>query len=257
MAWIDLTPTTFSQAASAWSNLNYMVGSDNLYATCVSGSTSKCYLTFGSNAIPKDSIITGIEVYVECKVSSSMVSYIAANYFVDASLTELASAQKTTGLSTTDVIRTIGSSTNNWGYPIRWADINENPYFGISLQVSGATTYTTLIDDVTLRVHYSQPGYLVGNRSNFSNQYGSSYDVDMVNGIANDATSHIVRKYNGASIENQVKSEDVNLLGDALYNIETAIISSTGFVFSYDLQKTYVLSMTITGYCSNTSGPWR
>jgi hypothetical protein len=72
----------------------------------------------------------------------------------------------------------------------------------------------------------------------------------MKSGVA-DSGSYITRKDNSIDSDNQVNSSDVNILGDALYNIESSILASSGNVYAIDLKKTYVFAITVSAFCNS------
>jgi hypothetical protein len=128
-----------------------------------------------------------------------------------------------------------------------------NPWFGVMVKSASSTPSAIWIDTVYARIHYTTATYLNGSRGKFHlGREDLGYDVDMINGIASGG-SYIKQQNNGTDSSNQVKANDVNLLGDALYNIEDAILASSGFVYALDLKKTYVFALTVSAYCDSAN----
>lgn len=264
MASIDLTPSHVS-TASGWTQLSNLISDDNTFAINPSTNTSPLYVRFytgnhSNNLIPTDSVITGIQVFYSAKVTGLVNGFMDFNLFNSSSRTLIASSIRSTILSGSgaEVASSVGSSSNTFQLSARLVDFNSftngravgNPWFGVSV-TPVSTTSRILLDQLYVRIHYTPFNYLVGSRTKFHlTRPDLGLDVTMANGVAQ-STSYIERKDNGTAISNQVKSHDVNVLGDALYNIESAILASTGSVYALDLKKTYVFAVTVSALCNS------
>lgn len=246
MAFIEILPTIVT-AQSGWNSPTLALGDDNAYAYTSSGVTPTLWLRGANPNLPKDVTVTGIEVLYSAKTSGSVSNAaLTFNYFLSNSLTNVATAITTTALASAEASGSVGGSSNLWGYALRRPDLQSNQWFGVSVRPASAVSGKIQLDDVKIRVHYTQGTYLVGSRSVFSTRENTEYDVIMNNGIPDDTNSLIPRKYNNTTPENQIKSEDVNLLGDALYQIETAILTNPNAVRSVG-SKIYLFAVTVTG----------
>jgi hypothetical protein len=97
----------------------------------------------------------------------------------------------------------LGGQTDSWGIPPLYQWVNESPWFGVRLTISGSGLL--VVNNVGLRIFYEQSPYLRGGRSSFRPKLGKT-------GSANDALPRVS--------SSQIRSEDINLLGDCLYNLE-------------------------------------
>lgn len=254
MAYIDLTPSIVTQTGSTWSSIYEIVTEDDTYSVLEANSTEKLYVRFGTPSLPKDALLNGIQVFYSARVSGTTGAVLETGLFLDNTYTTIGSARVSAALNNTEASGYMGGTTDKFTYDLRYGDINNNQFFGFYVKSASSHVSPIWVDSMYCRVHYTSTSYLSGTRSRFTGRSGSLYDVDQVDGVPNDSTSLIQRKRNGASPENQIKAEDVNLLGDALYNIEAAILSSTGLIYAADGQKLYVFAFTVTGAC-NTSDP--
>ncbi len=252
MAYVELIPT-IAAASSGWNYPSLALGNDDAYAILNANSTATLWLRAANPNLPSDIDITGVEIIYSALTSGSVSgAALSFNYFTANTLTNVATSIAGTDLTNTEASGSVGGSSNTFGYLLRRPDVHNNNYFGISITPVVGVATPILIDDVKIRIHYTAASYLVGSRSVFSTRQGSQFDVQMANGIPNDTTSLIQRKYNSITPESQVRSEDVNLLGDALYQIETAILSNPNAVRSVGGAKMYAFSVTITGNVAAT-----
>lgn len=254
MPYIDLTPVTISASVSGtWTQLNSIIQEDNIYTVHASATTGFLYAEFytpphTNPLVPPDTVINGIQVFYTARVSGASGVTLQFNYYTNSSRTLVASSISSVALTNTEVASSVGSSTNTFSFPIQWVDLNSlqngrqigNPWFGVAVKPASAHSSPIWIDSMYVRVHYTSYNYLVGSRNKFKlNRPDLGYDTDISN------------KGNGIAVENQIKSSDVNLLGDSLYSIESAILSSTGMVYSVDLNKTYVFAITVSANCNS------
>lgn len=271
MAFIDLTPTTVTATGltNPWSQGYNVIDSDDVYAKCPSGNVNPLYMEFytgnsSNSLLPPDSIITGVQVFYSARTSgvASGTSFLDFYLYNTNTRTQIGSSIRSAAITVTEATSSVGSSSNKFNFPLEWIDINTfslgrqigQPWFGLAMKQYQATAYQVWVDQVYLRIHYTTYNYLVGSRTKFHlGRSDLGNDVIMVNGIANEASSYIKRKDNGTATINQVKSHDVNVLGDSLYNIESAILSSSGFTYALDLKKTYVFAITVSAYCDSSN----
>jgi hypothetical protein len=272
MAYIELVPVTVTPTGltDPWNQVYNILSADNVYAICPSGNINPVFMEFygGSSSnplLPTDSVITGIEVIYSARTSgvSPGTSYLDFYLYNSNTRTQIGSAIRTAAITTTETASSVGSSTNKFNFPLEWIDINTfgtngrqigQQWFGLAMKQYQATNYQIWVDNVSLRVHYTTYNYLVGSRTKFHlGRSDLGTDVVMVNGVTDEVSSYIKRKDNGTSMDNQVRAHDVNLLGDALYNIESSMLSSSGYVYALDLQKTYVFSITVSAQCDSSN----
>jgi hypothetical protein len=259
MAYKDFRPTEVTAAGSGWVNVSQVLDSLG-YAELQASSTSSFKLRkFDFHDLPKDIQIDGVEILVDSYVASGATGTpsITLYYYTISSLnkSENKVSDTITGGATT---LTLGGSADLWDFELLYSELNSSTS-GFSLHVgpTAAIDQILYLRNIRLRLHYTQKEHLVGNRSKFSFKTrnwqnvgfdgGKQFDVNMAGGVANDSTSFIKRKFNSADPSSQVKSEDVNLLGDALYNIEYSILNNDESVRANLGSKLYIFSITVTG----------
>lgn len=272
MPYIDLVPQ--GSNSLAWSNTVWAKGEeDNLYTTCAAGSGQASAILrlydFSNLKLPINTEIVGLQVLVKAKTdSSSSTAYLAFNYFISAGTnnswtTVSTGVILTTSLSTSGQYYTVPSSTGStWGFELRRYDLwrhtfssGYNRYFGITCRASGDTTVNRQIDNIIVRVHYRTLTYLHGSRSGFVPRDPHSQDV-----ILNSTGSPIPLKYNSVDKAMLIKSEDMNLLGDAVYNTERVLKNAEGLVRTFggaSRTKMFALSLTCTGAVTAGLAPAR
>lgn len=149
----------------AWSAPGNALASDNIYATAVASSATGTQLTqylkcTGFNfSIPNGSVISGIKVELERKISSTdktsakdnVVSLINAQSVVVA-----ANRATTTAYDKTDNIEEHGTASDLWGASWSVADINSSN-FGVAysgnITKTKTSTRTLSIDQIKVRVY--------------------------------------------------------------------------------------------------------
>lgn len=269
MPYIDLYPVTISSTGLVpWTQVYGIVNNDNSYAIAPSGMTNPLYVEFygpgsSNSLIPPDSIINGFEVFYSAKASGGVNTALDFNFYRTSSRTQIGSSLRSAVLTGTEVASSVGGTGLVFSFPPRLVDTCNfskdglqigNKWFGVAIRPASGYAARTFLDQIYLRVHYTPYSYLVGSRSRFHNHRPDlGYDVVMVNGVAHSSSSYIQRKGNGTAGINQVRSHDVNLLGDSIYNIESSILTSSGSVYALDLKKTYVFSITVSATCDTAN----
>ena len=256
--YVDIYPRTAT--GSGWANPSSILVDDSNYATVsLNWPTQTSYVSdvlygynFDTSSIPDNVIITGFQVMVGGHSSRiAPGTNLLASFSVDSNFDNVQGMNNYTFsdplfLDTSDTIVTFGTSgevLNSWNY-IPTVEQIKNPYFAIlvlaELSIPGIThSADFFLNSVQVRVWYSQPGYLVGTRSKFSH--------------VNPAIDSIAPISNGVGLDYQIQSEQLNLIGDALYNIEEAVIwRHINPVLAVDGSiahpQQYFFSVTVTGH---------
>lgn len=269
MPYIDLTPATISSTGLVpWTQVYSLINNDNTYTIAPSGMRNPLYVEFygpGSNnvLIPTDATIDGFEVFYSAKASGLVSAQLDFNFYRVSTRTQIGSSLRSATLTGTEISSSVGGTGMVFNFPARLVDTCNfskdglqigNKWFGVAVTPASAYTSRIFLDQLYLRVHYTPYSYLVGSRSKFHNQRTDlGFDVVMVNGVAHSSSSYIQRKGNGTASINQIRSHDVNLLGDSIYNIESSILTSSGSVYALDLKKTYVFSITVSATCDTAN----
>lgn len=207
MATKDLTPTLASSSTGAgWDSEGEAVVVDGLYAVCQPADNTD-YLQiygFGDN-LPEDITIDGIEILVTGLSTATGTTFSVA---LSADGDYAWSAEKVTAtFNVTPSTETVGGAADLWGLTPRVSDFRRNSNLAVWIRQTTAGEGGS-IDGIVFRVHYTDVSgslLLTGTRSSFP------WTAD---------ESTIPVKTNGTSSTHQVRSEDVNLLGDCLLNIE-------------------------------------
>lgn len=221
MPSVNLTPQSISTNRNdIWSNITNGLVEDGAYTEQLAGSNDGYvfYMNF-SSGLPQDITITGIEVNVKAGVDSvGSGTSLVATMSLDGMVTTVGSSVVCgTPLGTGLSYYTVGSSAETYGYS-NWKRPNfaSSTSFSVSISVSGDATPTVRIDHTYITVHYTLNTYLRGERSRFDTFAPPTGNID-----------NIPRVYNGSSLAHQVQSEQVNLLGDCLYELEKEALNGT------------------------------
>lgn len=272
MAYIDITPSSVTNFAGTWTDINNVLVDDSTYALSASGAVNQLYVKLNNpTSLPQDIVITGMQIYYSAQVVSALAGANLKMKLVGWDPTTISSASvNTSALYTSGGTGYIGtSSTMPSGVPIpNRQNLIDNSHLGIIVYPdSTKLTVDYGIRYVSLRIHYTASTYLTGSRSVYTKDplWGynyltstpsKNYDVTMAGEIPNETSSLFKRKFNGTSAENQVKAIDVNKLGDALYNIEAAILDTTlvnNRILVIGNKKVYAFAITVTGNVVNTN----
>ena len=229
MSYIEFTGATVASAPNGgWTDTNNAKTVDTTVAsTTTEGGNRLAHLYLrgftSATAIPSGADITGIEVILKAKATGSTADfgkvYCALLWDGNKRLyTDFKNPSTPTG-SLSDL--TMGSSSDYWGgfRPIKWDwwMVKNNPNFGIRITHANGTTGTLDVDGVTIRVHYTDDlEFLRGQSSVFPRDYDTFLTAHGTQGYTN-TTDDIDR----------VRSAPVNQLGDAIYNVESFLISCT------------------------------
>jgi hypothetical protein len=254
MAYVDLIPgrAQLYVPGMGWMAAPGALTNDTTYTAIPSGQPlSTVMLDKFSAGLPQDITITGIEarMYLSCAPSALNVQVSA---YMGSASTVLTATKISTGLTTTDTLFVLGDPTDTWNYAFKRPKIHGNPLFNLVLGVDGSTSVVRRIQYAFIRVHYTLNTYLRGERSVFPPAL-ETWPVYS-------PTDNIPRKYNGAGPEHQVQSEHINLLGDCLYTLETAVLNASGYVRTLGeagfLPRTLLCTtVTVTGNFSSSLNP--
>lgn len=185
-----------------WGALQNIGAVDGSYASgVIYDQTTVSFKQFSSGNLPTSALITGLSVDLYGKSIGTNTAVTGA-VLVGGTRTSIRIGNLTTSGSS----MTIGGSGDLWDFPFVLQDIDRN--LGVELTFPGNST--VMVDGVAIRVHYDLVPSLMGARSRF--RPGKRYSqVDSIPRVG-------VQK---------VKSEHVNLLGDALYAVEKATLYDT------------------------------
>jgi len=206
MAFIDLVIPTSAYGPS-WTTPSYALADDGYLAT--SSNRSSLTVTGFEDILPDDCTIDGIIAKVKAHTDSGSGSLVFT--LTNDGGSNLGTPKTVTGITTTPTVYSEGTSTDLWGVtPFPSSYIVGNSLWGLKVAREG--TVDVNVDYISLRIYYTSSSTgLRGTRSKFP------VSVDTFPNISN-----------GRGMTHQVKSEDVNLLGDALYNLERVAIYGTG-----------------------------
>jgi len=206
MAFIDLVIPT-SAYGPTWSTPSYSLLDDGYLST--SSDRRSLTVTGFENILPDDCEIDGVIAKVKAHTASG-TGELVVNLTSDGG-SNLGESKSITGITTTPTVYSVGTSTDLWAItPFPSSYIVGNSSWGVKVAREGTTDVN--VDYISLRIYYtSTTTGLRGTRSKFP------VSVDTFPSITN-----------GRGLTHQVKSEDVNLLGDALFNLERAAIFGTG-----------------------------
>jgi hypothetical protein len=164
-------------------------------------------------AIPADHRITGISVKFTATGTFTTNDFLKINvgFYTAAGVPLADGVEKTValnGLSGTPT--TAGSSSDNWGKPF-WTrqeiNFNSNQAFAVSFSRVGSAQIT--LTNVEIEVYTTAGATLIGSRAPAPGGF-----------VAQSLATIIPTQTDGTGEVNVIKSADINLLGDALYNLE-------------------------------------
>lgn len=232
MATVDLTFGRANEPTGAWVLPSNALADDGAYATTVASSTSYLKLDRIAAGLPQDITISSVQILCGARLASgSANTYLNAAFSYDG-VSIISSTASTSALTTTELPYVLGSGL--WGLDrIRQPKINQND-FSVFLWPGGTHDYPIMVDYVTLRVTYTANSYLRGERSDYPESLDS-----------------IPRVSNGISPANRIRSEQVNRLGDCLYQIQSHILdgsqSQVKAIGAPPGQKMVMFTITVTG----------
>lgn len=224
MSDLQLTPqyASMTSGSNTWSITGDLTSTGRATLTSGDGTVGeKVLFLFGLPAsIPLDAEINSIAVSLigKCSSGSFTTEELKANlglYVGDTDQPFTLGTERTLSL-TGHSSGTLTFSASEWGKAF-WTRKellygNPNPIFGVSLRRVGTKGLEVTSPQVI--VNYTQNTTLVGSR---------------VAPPFSQVPLTIPEKFDGSGEENTVKSDEVNLLGDALYNIEKASIDTADF----------------------------
>lgn len=235
MPYIELTtPGTIVDSGTYWSNTNAIKTNDGLCASAIGALSSNYMLvTNWSPSLPVSGKVTGVEAIFTCWATGGSGTLYGGLTFNGTTIS--GSSYSISGITAAATSFTLGSSATLWGNgAITNQSIATN--FGIAVKMDGSLASTLrLIDHIKLRVHYDSSIYLQGGRSSFPS-----------------AKDSVPKKVGGSTALSQILAEDINTLGDCLFNIEKTALSLTNPASSVNVKGTgykslYLYAITVTG----------
>lgn len=149
---------TPAQNATAWTNLANIQAQDGLVATCLIPGGYSTIMTakgFDFSEIPQGSVITGLEVVIRRRATTSptstrdnIVRLVMPEGTFSTNKADLAARYP---IVLTDA--TYGGATDSWGIQLT-RDLLNNANFGIQFESLGTAGDTTLVDDIKVRATY-------------------------------------------------------------------------------------------------------
>ncbi len=243
MAYADILLRQAVADPSSWATPSGALIDDTDYAVSGSGLNIGLLKVFNVplTALPKDITINGVEIMSKAMLASSTVGATLSAWFSYDGTTQISSTKATSALTTTETAFWFGSATDLWGLSkIKRPKIDGNTTFTVALQPTGNPALVK-VNVVMLRVHYTAGTSLLGERSDFP-----------------DSLDTITKAQNGVGPENVVTSEALNTLGDALFNIETHILTgqqNTVKAFGYPPGRALaVFAITVSGVVTSSTG---
>jgi hypothetical protein len=221
MPSIILTPTAASNSGGTWSGLEFpLIDDGNVASLQASALDTTMFVKNFSAGIPTDVSITGIKVAIKSSYTGTPTGSAGFNVFLSSNaLSACGMTRSITGLSSALTTLTTGGSGELWGVVWKRSHIHGNVDFSVGVYRTSTTDVTLNVDVVYIEIYFEYSQWLVGQRSRYP---GS---LDFVKNSANTNGGNIPRQRNGSGPEHQIKSEDVNLLGDCLYSIQNYIIT--------------------------------
>jgi|GEM_PF-2554545 len=148
-----------SVGTTAWTNIANADVSNNAYATAAmaaSGNSRYIKATNFGASIPAGVTINGIEVKIEHKANSSGVRATEIKIVKGGVIGTTNNGADATNIGTTDTVNSYGTTTNLWGLPWTYSDINASN-FGVAFRYRNNNTAarTISVDDIQILVHYN------------------------------------------------------------------------------------------------------
>ena len=125
--------------------------SDDVYATETTDNDEEDYGCFHLDSIPSGATIDGIEVIVEARKTSSWDTYLYVQVSDD-NCTSWSTYNPQVSLTTYDITRTLGSSTELWGGSWDESTISDN----LAVRVKKQGRATLYLDYIYVKVYYSE-----------------------------------------------------------------------------------------------------
>lgn len=253
MANVTIYPTRVRTAETLWDYEANVLTDDSAYAIRRPGTGNgyRLWLDTFSAGLPQDITLQGITIRPKASTSASVLdAYITAAIAYDGK-TVASLVYPSSALTTTSTQYWLGGSSNLWGLSGRYVKrpfIHGRPLWSVGIGVSGNVTgFDYRLQYVDVLLTYTLNTRLRGERSIFPVSLSAWPYISPADSIT--------KKFNGTAPKHQVKSEDVNLLGDTLYSIQTTVANSTGYVRLVGLPPTSfvstkaqsMISMMVTG----------
>lgn len=254
MANVDLIPTQARTVGSRWNLAGNALADDSQFAFCASGSAGLHYLVLENltAGLPQDITIEGIGLTMKASTDvTSSTAHVGAFLSTTGKTNNalhISSTQYASALTTSEATYTLQGSSFLWNLSWRRPQIHGNSKFSIFLFPAGDQSVGRKIQYCYITVYYSLNTYLKGERS--------AFPPDMSLWPYNGATDSIPRKYNGSGSANQIKSEDVNLLGDCIYQLEKVSLQSSNLIRAEGGEGTQLSPQSLFAWTTTITGNW-
>lgn len=228
MATVTIYPTRVrTLERSRWSNEDAILADDSYYAVRQAGTSVWDYslwLDTFSAGLPQDITISAITVRPKAAISSTLAGCYFKFGISFNGKTVVSQPRTTTALTNSLTQYNVGGDL--WGLEntkyVKRPFIHGQPNWSISVNVSGSTSVDYYLQYLDVVLTYTLNTSLRGERSVFPVSPASWPYIS--------PSDSIEKKFNGTAPKHQVKSSDINKLGDALYAVQTAVQNSTGYV---------------------------
>jgi hypothetical protein len=146
-------PTAQGSPQNEWTNGANGIASDNTYATAASANLRQSYSVFGFN-VPGGNTVTGIEVRLEGSGSTAAGTIeVALSWDGGANIT---STKTTATLSASDVVYTLGGSSDLWGRTWTPTEFSNANFF---VRVIGQPNSNTVrVDAIQVKPYHAATG---------------------------------------------------------------------------------------------------
>lgn len=255
MANVNLIPTqTRTALGNKWTLATNALADDTKYAFRASGGIVGDYLVLENftAGLPQDITIEGISVTLKaCTGSSGANAHLGAFMSITGktgNALNITLTQYASSLTTTETTYTLGGSSYLWGYNWRRPQIHGNPAFSLFIFADGNLNVSRKVQYVYITVYYSLNTYLKGERS--------AFPIDVSLWPYGGPSDSIPVKYNGSGSSNQIRSEDVNLLGDCIYKLQYTSLASSNLIRGEGGEGTDLSPQSLFAWSTTVTGMW-
>lgn len=257
MPYVDIYPRRALSPTQAWRDPEFAaIPDDDTWASLPQGeSGTLIFQDFDPKPLPYDVAVQGIEIFIRASVSATGSSALSARVSVSGIFNPNVPQSPIKSLQSQDLVTaplssvpstlSVGGSSNVLGLPSpkrSWFDlpVEQNGNNTFRVQLHGTNNLAEYrVYSLFVRVHYTVSAYLSGSRSRFP-QWIDRFPVAQ----------------NGTGPRNQVRSHDVNALGDAMVSLESTILDLQDGVYGFGSisgGKIVVSTCTVTGLVSSPS----
>jgi len=237
-----------------WNLVTNALADDAKYAFRASGGLVGDYLVIENftAGLPQDITINGIAINIKASVDAVGANAHLGVFMSISGKTNnplyLTATQYASGLTTSELTYTLGGSSYLWGTTWRRPLIHGNPAFSIFVFGAGNLNVGRKVQYIEIVVYYTLNTYLKGERSAFPK------DVSLW--PYNGPSDSLPRKYNGTGSSNQIKSEDVNWLGDCIYSLEYTALNSQRLIRAEGGEATNLSPQSLLAFTMTLTGSW-